>query len=79
MLSHENCDTTVLNGRVLNLLDEMPHLGGIEAFRLNFTLESAAEIRSIIQQAKAALEGTQTSATFNPKTDTRGYFHAEIL
>ena len=79
LLSHENCDTTVLNGRVLNLLDEMPHLDGIEAFRLNFTLESAAEIRSIIQQAKAALEGTQTSATFNPKTDTRGYFHAEIL
>lgn len=55
LLCHDNCDTTVLNGKILNLLDELPGITGIEAFRLQFTTESASEVRSIIELAQAKL------------------------
>ena len=79
LLNHENCDTTVLNGKVLNLLDEMPSIPGVEAFRLNFTLESADEVKRVIAQAQAKLAGTHPEPVFNSKTDTRGYWDKEIL
>ena len=37
ILTHEDCSTTLLNGKTLNLLDELQSIKGIEAFRLNFT------------------------------------------
>ena len=79
LLFGDNCDTTVLNGKVLNLLDEMPGIKGVEAFRLNFTIETAEEVQHIIEQAKGKLEGSLEEAVFNSKTDTRGYFDKEIL
>lgn len=79
ILSHENCDTTVLNGRPLNLLDEMPGIQGVEAFRLNFTIESAREVKAVIAKAQAKLAGTLADPVFNPQTDTRGYWNKEIL
>lgn len=74
-----NCDTTVLNGKRLNLLDEMPAIEGVEAFRLNFTLESADEVKRVIAQAQGKLDGSLDQPTFNPETDTRGYFNKEIM
>ncbi|MBQ3106608.1 MAG: U32 family peptidase [Eggerthellaceae bacterium] len=82
LMKHENCDTTVLNGKPLNLLDEMPRLAklpGMTAFRLQFTLESADEVREIIAQARGKLSGSLPQQVFNPQTDTRGYFNKEIL
>ena len=79
VLMHENCDTTILNGKVLNLLDEMPAIEGVEAFRLSFTLESPEQVRAVIAKARGKLEGTLTGSTFNPETDTRGYFNRDIL
>ena len=85
ILSHENCDTTVLNGRPLNLLDEMPQWAsapgkpGIEAFRLSFTLESADEVKRVIEQAQDKLAGTIEQSVFNAETDTRGYYNKEIM
>ncbi|MBQ9955625.1 MAG: U32 family peptidase [Eggerthellaceae bacterium] len=79
ILPHENCDTTVLNGRRLNLLDEMGRIEGVEAFRLNFTIESAEEVRRIVALARGKLEGALDQPAFNPETDTRGYFNKEIL
>ncbi|MBR5259805.1 MAG: U32 family peptidase, partial [Eggerthellaceae bacterium] len=79
LLSHENCDTTVLNGKVLNLLDEMPGIDGVEAFRLNFTMESADEVRSVIAKAQGKLDGSLTESVFDSATDTRGYFNKEIM
>ena len=79
ILAHSNCDTTVLNGKPLNLLDEMPGIQGVEAFRLNFTIENADEVKEVIRKAQAKLDGTLTSPVFNPKTDTRGYWNKEIL
>lgn len=79
LVSHGNCDTTVLNGKVLNLLDEMPGIAGVEAFRLNFTVETAEEVRRIVARAQAKLRGELGASVFDPKTDTRGYFNKEIL
>ncbi|MDD6786420.1 MAG: U32 family peptidase [Eggerthellales bacterium] len=79
LLFGKNCDTTVLNGKVLNLLDEMPRIAGVEAFRLNFTIEDANQVKRIIAKAQGKLAGTIAEPVFDSKTDTRGYFDKEIL
>ncbi|MDD6289368.1 MAG: hypothetical protein PUA57_04150, partial [Eggerthellales bacterium] len=79
LLSHENCNTTVLNGKVLNLLDQIPSITGISAFRLQFTLESAQQVRDVAAQAREKLAGESARQTFDPKTQTRGFFNKEIM
>lgn len=78
ILSHADCTTTILNGKTLNLLDEINQLQGIEAFSLHFTTETAEETRNIIALAKQKLMGDDTEC-FNQNTDTRGYFNKEIV
>lgn len=75
----QDCLTTILNGKVLNLLDEMPSIEGVEAFRLNFTLESGKEVGAICKKAMAKLEGRSGETLFDQATDTRGHFNKEIL
>ena len=77
IVSHEDCTTTLLNGKILNLLDEMNHIQHVEAFRLNFTIESKEETIKILQIAKEKLAGSNRSV-FNQNTDTRGHFNKEI-
>ena len=79
ILSHEDHTTTILNGKILNLLDEMPFIEGVEAFRLNFTIESAEEVSKVVKAAKAKLEGKSDKILFNQETDTRGHFNKEII
>ncbi|MDO4467873.1 MAG: U32 family peptidase [Bacillota bacterium] len=79
ILSHEDCTTTILNGMVLNLLDEMPSLDHIEAFRLQFTNESAQEVKRVISLAKQKLEGSLCESVFDANSDTRGHFYKEIV
>ena len=79
IISHDDCTTTILNGKILNLLDEMPSINGVEAFRLNFTIESAAEVEKIVKAAQAKLDGKISTALFNQETDTRGHFNKEII
>jgi len=79
IISHEDHTTTILNGKVLNLLDEMPSIEGVEAFRLNFTIESPDEVAKIVKAAKAKLEGKSGAILFNQETDTRGHFNKEII
>jgi len=79
IIAHDDCTTTILNGKTLNLLDEMPSIGGIEAFRLNFTVESADQVAKTINEALGKLKGTADKAIFNQETDTRGHFNKEIL
>ena len=79
IISGPDCTTTILNGKILNLLDEMPSLKGIEAFRLSFTKESAKEVTRIASAALNKLNGVTDKTLFNPKTDTRGHFNKEII
>jgi len=81
-LANDNCATTILNGKFLNLMDEMPALaemGGIHAFRLNFTTETGAETAEIVENAQRKLAGTLDKVLFNQETDTRGHFNKEII
>ncbi|WP_405105614.1 U32 family peptidase [Paenibacillus sp. FSL K6-1217] len=79
ILSHEDCTATILNGKTLNLLDELPNLKGIEALRLNFTVESKEQVVNVIHMASGKLDGSMNHAVFNPETDTRGHFNKEIV
>ena len=79
ILSHDDCTTTILNGKVLNLLDEMPSIEGVEAFRLNFTTETADEVISVVNAATKKLNGSLNKQLFNQETDTRGHFNKEII
>jgi len=79
IISHEDHTTTILNGKILNLLDEMPSIEGVEAFRLNFTIESPEEVVRIVKEAQKKLEGTSKKVLFNQETDTRGHFNKEII
>ena len=79
ILSHEDCTTTILNGKTLNLLDDMQNIEGIEAFRLNFTIESKDQTANIINTALSKLNGSMEQEVFNQKTDTRGHFNKEIV
>jgi len=78
-LANDNCATTILNGKILNLLDEMTDIEGVEAFRLNFTTESAEETAKVVEAAKKKLAGKSDAQLFNPATDTRGHFNKEII
>ena len=77
--ANDNCAVTILNGKVLNLLDEMPSIEGVEAFRLNFTIETADEVRNIIRAAQDKLSGKTNKTLFDQETDTRGHFNKEIM
>lgn len=79
VLSHEDCSMTILNGKNLNLLDEISSIQNIEAFRLNFTVESEDEVIDIINKAKGKLDGSWSESVFNQSTDTRGHFNKEIM
>ncbi|MBR5229525.1 MAG: U32 family peptidase [Firmicutes bacterium] len=81
-LARDNCLMTILNGKMLNLMDEMPALAeieGIHAFRLNFTTETAGETAKIVELAQKKLAGTLEKPLFNQETDTRGHFNKEII
>lgn len=79
IIVHDDCTTTILNGKTLNLLDELPSIKGIEAFRLNFTIESPEQVVETIHKALGKLNGRGDEAVFNQETDTRGHFNKEIL
>lgn len=79
IMSHEDCTTTILNGKTLNLLDELQNIDGIEAFRLNFTIESKDEVVKTINKAMGKLNGSINRPVFDQETDTRGHFNKEIL
>jgi putative protease len=79
IISHDDCTTTILNGKTLNLLDEIQSIKGIEAFRLNFTVESKEQVVKTIKMALSKLNGSMNKSVFNQETDTRGHFNKEIL
>ncbi len=79
IISHDDCTTTILNEKTLNLLDEIQGIKGIEAFRLNFTVESKSQVVETISNALGKLDGSINKVIFNQSTDTRGSFNKEIL
>lgn len=79
ILSHTDCTTTLLNGKILNLIDELDSIKNISVFRLQFTIESKEDTRKIIQQFQEKLTSKGKTKLFDSATDTRGHFNKEIL
>lgn len=79
ILSHEDCTTTILNGKILNLIDELESIQNISVFRLQFTIESKEETIKVIKQFQEKLSSQKQTKFFSSATDTRGHFNKEIL
>ncbi len=77
--SHKDCTTTLLNGKNLNLIDDLENIKGINAFRIQLTKESYNESVNIINMFKDKLNNMKPTKLFNKETDTRGHFNKEIL
>ena len=79
IITHDDCTTTILNGKTLNLLDEVQNIEGVETFRLNFTVESKEQVIKTINTAMKKLKSKDNQIIFNKETDTRGHFNKEIM
>jgi putative protease len=79
ILSHEDCTTTILNGKNLNLIDDLESINGINTYRIQLTTEDYNESLSIINMFKDKLSCMNKTSLFNKETDTRGHFNKEIL
>lgn len=78
IINHKDCTTTILNGKTLNLLDELDSIPYINTYRIQLTIEDYDESVKIINTLKNKLNG-DTTKTFNKETETRGHFNKEIL
>ena len=79
ILSHDDCTTTILNGKILNLIDHLDELDEIRFFRIQLTTETKEESKTILKQFLHKLKTNDKTKLFNPLTDTRGHFNKEIL
>lgn len=79
IISHEDCTTTIINGKTLNLIDEIETIEKINVFRLQFTTESKQECINVIKMYQDKLATMKKTNLFNSETDTRGHFKKEIL
>lgn len=79
IISHEDCTTTIVNGKILNLFDDLNSIPEeVRTLRLQFTIENKNEVREIIELAKRKLSGSNEK-TFNSDIHTRGHFNKEIM
>lgn len=79
IISHNDCTTTILNGKILNLIDDLENIENINVFRLQFTKENKDECIRIIKMYKEKINNLKPTKLFNKDTDTRGHFNKEIL
>lgn len=76
-----DCHTSILNGKILNLIDNLYDLQNyINVFRLQFTVETAKEVKDIISMFDKKLKKIDNKEKlFNEKTDTRGHYNRELI
>ena len=78
IITTDNCEVILLNGKTLNLIDEINNIEHINYYRLAFTIESQDEVKTVIKNTLNKLSGSNKKY-FNSSTDTRGHFNKEIL
>ncbi|MBQ9448482.1 MAG: U32 family peptidase [Acholeplasmatales bacterium] len=78
---HEGCKTHLLNGKNLNLIDELKNISKyVKRLRIELTNEGYEESLNIIKMYQQRLNNLDDEAKlFNSSTDTLGYFKREIL
>ena len=79
IISHNDCTTTILNGKNLNLIDDLENICDVNTFRINLTVEDYNESVNIINMFKDKINNMKPTKLFNKETDTRGHFNKEIL
>lgn len=79
IVSHEDCTTTILNGKILNLIDDIESIERVQTFRIQLTTESKEDSIKLIERFKEKLNTLKQTSYFNSQTDTRGHFNKEIL
>ena len=79
IISHNDCTTTILNGKNLNLIDDLENILDVNTFRINLTVEDYNESVNIINMFKDKINNMKPTKLFNKETDTRGHFNKEIL
>lgn len=79
IISHEDCTTTILNGKILNLIDDLEDIKNVNTFRIALTTENKDEAREIVNMYLNKIKDMKKTNFFNKDTDTRGHFNKEIL
>lgn len=76
-----NCITYIYNEKKLNLIDELNELTKYtNRIRLQFTVESASEVRKVINNYLEKISNMNSNKTyFDNETETRGYYKREVL
>ena len=74
ILFNDDCTTTLLNSKTLNLIDDLDGLSGVNYYRLSFTTESKEDTKRIIEAFQDKLATGHSDMSFNKMNDTRGHF-----
>lgn len=78
IINHKDCTVTILNGKTLNLMDDLDSIPHVNTYRIQLTIEDYDESLRIINQLKDKMQN-KGKPCFNKETDTRGHFNKEIL
>ena len=79
-LGFNNCEVTLYNSKVLNLIDDLKDFEGISSYRLSFTKETKEETINIIKMFKERLNNLDDDTKlFDSKLNTRGHLNREIM
>lgn len=79
IISNDDCTTTILNGKILNLIDELETIKHINTFRIDLTLEDKEESKRIVELFLNKIKNMNKTNHFNKDSNTRGHFNKEIL
>ncbi|XMB87004.1 U32 family peptidase [Mycoplasmatota bacterium WC44] len=78
-LSTDNCITTMMFNKKLNLIDEVNEIKNyVPNIRIDFYEESYKEVIKVINNLKKKLDGSKETY-FNSKTDYKGHYYKGIL
>lgn len=78
ILVKDDCRIEILNGKILNLIDDFLIFKNIKNFRIQFTVESYLESKTIIKKFLDKIDDP-TKSFFDSMTDTRGNFNKDII
>ena len=76
---NSDCTTNIWNSKILNNMDEIQNIIGVNFFRLVFTTETKEETFKIISNFKKSLKNNEKSNSFDKKNHTHGHFFENPL
>lgn len=75
LMFNDDCTINILNGKILNLIDDISTLTNVNFYRLRFFDESKDDVKRIITIVQNRINGVDRDIkTFDPKKHTRGHF-----